>query len=341
MATHCFTCATLSYLPRARVLATSLRRHHPEWILWLLIADAPPEGFGLNIASELFDHVVWIDELNLPNFKQWCFRHDVVELCTAAQGPFLKKLIEAQAEKIIYLDPDIALFHPLGEVESLLNSHDVLLTPHQLDTEDDPQAVLDNELGSLRTGLYNLGFLAVRNSAEGRRFARWWSARLESLCYDEPERGLFVDQKWANFVPLFFYGVGILRDPGCNVASWNLSQRRITIASDGRILASGSPLKFFHFSKLGPIGEAMTRRHARDNVEVYELWAWYKRMVARYATLDAPPDWWGFGRFDNGEPIPLRARRRYRERPDLQDAFPDPFATVGGGYYQWLAEHGC
>jgi hypothetical protein len=341
MATHCFTCATLSYLARARVLASSLRRHHPDWVLWLLIADASPEETGLNVADQAFDHSVWIEELRLPNFKQWCFQHDVVELCTAVKGFFLQRLLTSQADKIVYLDPDISLFHSLDDIERMLDSHDVLLTPHQLDFDDDPQAILDNELGSLRTGLYNLGFLGVRNSAEGRRFARWWTARLQSHCYDEPERGLFVDQKWANFVPLFFSGVGIVRDPGCNVASWNLRQRRITITGDGRILASGSPLKFFHFSKLGPIGDAMTRRHAGDNVEVYELWAWYRRMVARHAEADLPPAAWRFGQFDNGEPIPLRARRRYRERPDLQEAFPDPFSTADGGYYQWLAEHGC
>src|ERR1035438_4592741 len=38
-----FSCCTIvarNYLPRARVLAESLRRHHPDVTLWVLVIDA-------------------------------------------------------------------------------------------------------------------------------------------------------------------------------------------------------------------------------------------------------------------------------------------------------------
>ena len=36
---HVYTSAALNYLPKVRTLFSSLRRHHPEWKLHLLVAD--------------------------------------------------------------------------------------------------------------------------------------------------------------------------------------------------------------------------------------------------------------------------------------------------------------
>jgi hypothetical protein len=38
--------------------------------------------------------------------------------------------------------------------------------------------------------------------------------------------GLFTDQKWLNFAPVFFDGVSIIRSSRHNVATWNLTTRR-------------------------------------------------------------------------------------------------------------------
>ena len=49
---------TFSYLNRARVLFSTLRRFHPDWDLVALITDEPPEGFRLRVEEEPFDRVV-------------------------------------------------------------------------------------------------------------------------------------------------------------------------------------------------------------------------------------------------------------------------------------------
>ena len=57
---------------------------------------------------------------------------------------------------------------------------------------------------------------------------------------------MFTDQRWVDFVPSFF-DHHILKDPGYNVAYWNLHGREVF--SDGdRYLVDGEPLRFFHFS---------------------------------------------------------------------------------------------
>jgi hypothetical protein len=340
MTTHCFTSLSFSYLAKARVLAATLKRFHPDWVFTACIADREPGGFTLDLTREPFDRVIWADELPLQNARGWMFQHDVVEACTAVKGPALQLLIETDATKIFYLDPDIAVFGSLDRMVEMLDEASILLTPHQLEPEVDTQAIIDNEICSLAHGTYNLGFLAIRNDAVGRAFARWWNDRLVAYCVDDKPSGIFVDQKWCDLVPALFDRVRIVRDPGYNVASWNLSHRRITITDGGDILVNGQPLRFFHYTKLGPIGDTMTRRYARDNVEVHELWSWYRRMVDRFAEPRIPAGWWHFGTFENGRPIPKSARRLYRERGDLREAFRDPFTSVTPSYYEWLVSEG-
>ena len=65
--------------------------------------------------------------------------------------------------------------------------------------------------------MFNLGFLAVRNCPEGQRLARWWAERLKMACWDNPEMGLFTDQRWMDLAPALFPTIGILHDPGITV----------------------------------------------------------------------------------------------------------------------------
>jgi hypothetical protein len=280
--------------------------------------------------------VVWSHELPIKNSLAWLFQHEIVEACTAVKGPLLRGLLDQGAERVVYLDPDIAVFGSLEPLCRLLEDHSILLTPHQLTPEKSPQAIIDNEICSWSHGTYNLGFLAVRNDSNGQQMAKWWDERLQSYCTDDKADGIFVDQKWCDLVPARCDGVHVIRDPGYNVASWNLSHRRLEFDGQGGALVNGVPLRFFHFTKLGPIGDTMTRKYAQGNVEVYELWSWYRQAVTRNLAPNIPSGWWHYGTYDNGEKISKVARRTYRGRADLQSAYPDPFSTVGDCFFNWL-----
>ena len=332
----CYSSFTFSYLNRARVLFGTLRRFHPDWELVALITDQPPEGFVFDPAAEPFDRVVWAHELDIPDYRAWLFKHDIVEACTAVKGPFIHAACASGAEAVIYLDPDTALFGPLDPLVGWLETHDILLTPHLIDPNDDTLAILDNDLSALRTGIFNLGFVAIRTRGEGARFAKWWSERLLDYCYDEIGQGLFVDQRWCDHVPALFEKVKVVRDPGYNVASWNLSRRKVDIGKDGAITVNGAPLRFWHFTKLGPLGDVMTKRYAGTNYQVYEIWSWYRRQVTAATEAAIPGGWWAHGAYADGTPIEKPHRVLYRERPDLQAAFPDPFAAGYGSFKRWL-----
>jgi hypothetical protein len=241
---------------------------------------------------------------------------------------------------VIYLDPDIALFASLDPILEQLDGSDILLTPHLLDPNTDRTAILDNDLSASRTGIFNLGFVAVRAAGEGARFAGWWNDRLLEFCYDDIPLGLFVDQKWCDHVPALFDKVRILRDPGCNVASWNLSQRQVEVGQDGVISVNGAPLRFWHFTKLGPTGDVMTKRYAGENHAVYEIWRWYREQVAAAGDALIPERYWAYGAYADGTRIEKSHRLVWRERTDLHALFPNPFSVEGGGYLAWLRDAG-
>jgi hypothetical protein len=332
---HCFTSFTFSYLPRALILAHTLRSVHPDWILWAVVPDVMPNGQDFGLSRE-FDHVVYANDLALPRFRNWMFKHDIVEASTAVKGEMLRHVLAQGADKVIYLDPDIAVFSSLHGVVQRLDTHSIILTPHQVSPNDTEGLVRDNELTSLKYGIYNLGFAAVRADATGRQFADWWARQLYFACYDDVPNGFFTDQKWCDLVPCLFDRVYIERDPGYNVASWNLSTRRVTITTQGDILVNGSPLKFFHFTKINTAGDIMIEKNSRDNSEVMEVWNWYKRTLRDGAIPEIPNGYWHYARFDNGVKISKAARILFRERTDLMKHFEDPFLSEGESYYNWL-----
>ena len=132
--------------------------------------------------------------------------------------------------------------------------------------------------------------------------------------------------------------MAVLRDPGFNVASWNISRRPVSIGHDGVIRAAGEPLRFWHFTKLGQISETMTRRYARENFEVYEIWNWYRRRREDCRADGLPAGWWAHGVYADGSPIPKAHRRAYRDSPALQAAYGEPFASGEGSLQAHFAE---
>jgi len=335
MSIHCYTSFTFSYLARALILVRTLRVAHPDWTIWAVMVDEPLDGndFGL---SEEFDKVVYARDLGFPDFHNWLFKHDIVEASTAVKGQMLRHILQHGADKVVYLDPDIAVFSDLDGIIRRLDTHSIVLTPHQVEPNESVGLMKDNELTSLKYGIYNLGFAAVRNDKFGNQFADWWARQLRFACYDEIENGLFTDQKWCDIVPALFDGVYVERDPGYNVASWNLSRRKLKITKEGMIFSNESPLKFFHFTKINTAGDVMIEKNATDNTEVMEVWNWYKRTLAKNTIPKIPKGYWHYGSFQNGEPIPKGVRVFFRRRADLMNYFEDPFDVSGDSFFKWL-----
>lgn len=339
---HFYTSININYLPKARVLAKTIKKYCPDSKFTLVFSDVMPEE--IDVAKEPFDEIISVLELGIPvdNIYLWIYEHSVVELCTAVKGQALVNFLESGTDDVVYLDPDIAVFQDLKCLEELLNQYDIILTPHVTIPEMTKIGIGDNEIAALKHGTFNFGFYAVKNSPNGKKFAYWWRDRLIDYCYDNIPGGIFTDQKWGDLVPSMFEGVYIWKDPGCNVATWNISNRKITKDENGKFFVNGSPLKFYHFSGFDSGSQAMMLdRYSEGNIALYELRKWYieRQIQEEQGRYEQYPSKYNF--YDNGERVTKEERIMFRNRLDIINFFKDtnPYiVNQDRSYYYWYRD---
>lgn len=326
-----------NYLAKVRALFESVREHCPEARLHWLVADEPHDDLRINLDDEPFDSLIFATDLEIGRDRRWLFQHSIVELSTAVKpAAGLRILEQPDCDAVLYLDPDIVLFSPLDDLlEELLNKT-MVLTPHQLQPEKDSRAVF-HEIDSLRYGVFNLGFVGVRKCPEGIRFFKWWRDRCQLNCEANWESGVFTDQKWVNFAPIFFDDVSILRNPRFNVAPWNISQRALSGTFDEGFKVDGHPLGFYHFTGLDSGAHLVHVANLEGHHTTAKMLVdWY---LARTDALEpAEPHPWHLGCFSDGLPILDIHRLAYRRRLDLHKVFPNPYLVTDGtlDYRQWF-----
>lgn len=337
-ATELFTIIARNYLAHARVLAASLARHNPNSRLQVVVLDDPDRS----ISPEPSFEIIHADELPFDppsDLYTMAATYDVTELATAIKPWAFEHLFARGAAVAIYLDPDIEVFDSLGPLEPLTRARGMVLTPHV--TEPLPQdGKHPDERDLLLSGIYNLGFLALSAEA-ARTFLPWWRGRLRRDCLNDTTRGLFVDQRWIDLAPALFEPA-ILKDPGYNVAYWNLPHRALTLDGD-RILVDGRPLRFFHFSGFSPRTRHLLSKHQlasprirlSDAPLLADLCRRYAESLeaAGFEDCDALP--YGFAMTATQLPLDARARRTLL-RTYVEDeagagvvSFPNPFSKAG------------
>lgn len=337
---HIFTSAAANYLPKVRLLCQSIKKYHPEITVHLALADKRMEW--LNVLDEPFDNIIELDQLNIPQKNSWIFFHNIVEFSTAIKPFVLRYLLSrSDCSKVFYFDPDMVLFSRVDDIIAVLDEYNIVLTPHQTRPEQSLEAIIDNEICSMKHGIYNLGFIGVKNSAEGNAFAQWWSERLYHFCIGDTKQGLWTDQKWIDFVPVFFDGVKILKSPRHNVAPWNITTRSLAGNFEDGFTVDGEQLGFYHFTGFDSgAHEIMASKYAPGNNAVGELINWYKLQQQVKSETEKTP--WAFQTYDSGTRIKDVHRWIYRNRNDLQAAYPEPFFAATGNQtlLSWLNTRG-
>jgi glycosyltransferase involved in cell wall biosynthesis len=320
-AVRVFTIVARNYLAHARVLAASLARHNPGVRLHVVLVDDVDRIIPKDPSFEII-HADALPFAPPSELYTMAAIYDVTELATAVKPWAFQHFFDGGAPVAIYLDPDIEVFDSLGPLEPLARQHGMVLTPHI--TEALPQdGKHPDERDLLLSGVYNLGFLAL--SAEtAKSVMPWWRERLRRDCVNDPDRGLFVDQLWMDFAPALFEP-WILKDPGYNVAYWNLPHRTLTRDAE-RILVNGQPLRFFHYSGFSPRARHLLSKHQlgsprirlSDTPLLADLCAHYAAALeeAGFADYSALP--YGFATTADGLPLDAFARRALR-RTVLED----------------------
>ncbi|MBI5503434.1 MAG: hypothetical protein HY899_01425 [Deltaproteobacteria bacterium] len=241
------TIVAKNYISFARVLADSLRRHHPELPFFVLLTDEVDGYFAPE--NEPFS-LVQMSELTISDPARFRRHYSRKQVAAAAKPYLLEHVLERGFGGAIFLDPDTLVLSDLSEVLALVRRRGIVLTPHLL-RPPTGQAAVARELNILQSGVYNAGFIGVTDTPGTRRFLAWWQSRVYANCRHEVAAGLYYDQRWLDLVPVFFDDVSILRDPTCNVAHWNLPERAVRL-DDETFMVDGRPCRFFHFSGFDP-----------------------------------------------------------------------------------------
>ncbi len=112
---HAFTSSAPNYIGKVRVLCQSLREHCPDMVIHWLVADLRNEQLLDNVDDDSIDEVMFVDDLEACRDRGWLFRHDIVELSTAAKPEAALSLpAREDCDLLFYFDPDIAVFSHLG-----------------------------------------------------------------------------------------------------------------------------------------------------------------------------------------------------------------------------------
>jgi hypothetical protein len=333
-ATRTVYCTILAqnYLPKAVTLADSLRRHHPEAELVVLLIDVLrdedlPDVPGVRVVST--------EALGIPERQvlRLATIYNLVEFATAVKPLLFLQLLK-DAEQAAYLDPDTYVTAPMVELPVDLAGTEggILLTPHYLAPTGE-----DGELGEghlLHVGVYNLGFCAVDRRAAA--FLDWWWGHLEWECLWDPMAGLFVDQKWVDLGANFF-AAGNWRHPGYNVSIANLHERPIASDDHGYYIAStGDRLRLFHFHAFDTSApkELSTRfasssEHLRAaSTALDSLCVEYAEALIKHERTLPPAPAYPYFTDTRGRRISRQLRRAYRIESEGGADLPSPFVPA-------------
>ncbi|HEY3948939.1 hypothetical protein [Phenylobacterium sp.] len=335
-----FTIVSRNYAAQAATLMESLAVQEPKARRIVVATDGPiPQ---LERAAEVVDARDFC-----PAYDAMSVYYDALELNTAVKPYVFKALLsDGSGKSATYLDPDIVAFRPLDPVRRGLAEAQLALTPHL--TRPMLGAAMPNDHAILRSGSFNLGFCAARAEPRTVELMAWWADRCEFDCRVALKDGLFTDQRWMDLAPGFVDSLAVLRDPGLNLAYWNLEGRTLAKGADGWTV-DGQPLVFFHYSGFDPARPDVLSKH-QDRVRVVRgsplaaLLADYAAAMLRngHETSRAIP--YAHLRFPSGRLVTGAARRRAlraaREGHDfsagLTDAVeawadaPDPETSAAG-----------
>jgi hypothetical protein len=224
------TVATASYLPRVHALAASLGRHEPSIALTATIVDGHGGGRAGGARTQPLEEAAPTLAARLRA------AYEPPALAMAAKASAMRHALDAGADRVVLLDADLLVLADLGPLVHAPG--DVVVVPHLLGPARGPGAEAA-ELRLLQAGVMNAGVVAASNTPPGREFVAWWEDRLVQACRHDLAAGVHYDQRWLDLAPGLFEGVTVLRDPGIDVAYWNLHER-------------SRPWRLFHFSGFDP-----------------------------------------------------------------------------------------
>jgi hypothetical protein len=265
------TVAAVNYLAFVLTLERSLRRHMAGSRLYALITDASPMLLE-RIRGKFGSRIEFIGTHNVDGAELDSMRnyYSILEFNSACKIWALDHVLKTEQNRdCIFLDPDTYVLNSIDAAPAA-NSFDIALTAHALHPYPN-DGELPSELELALAGHINGGFIQARNTPESRMMIEWLLPHTRFNWFVAPTYGMYADQQWLGLLPLFFdKSAGLLKDPGVNIAYWNLHERPLR-SINGQITVVGGadthPARLFHFSGFSAPSNGRLTLHSNRRFE--------------------------------------------------------------------------
>jgi lipopolysaccharide biosynthesis glycosyltransferase len=243
------TIITNNYFSWALSLYDSLQEFDEDIILYVAVVDHTAHDHSAEIAGKKIK-IITLNDLGSVKFaKETIDKYkDSLNILRWALKPILISKCLESSDKVIFTDADIYFFNSYQFLFDYLETRHILLTPHWRPLTPVNDAVEFH--ATFRHGIFNAGFIGA--AANGRDALEYWAENCYIFCGNNPEAGLFHDQVYLNLIPVYFENILIVKDLGCNIASWNIEFcKRTQDGATGEIKINQTfPVVFIHFTNV-------------------------------------------------------------------------------------------
>lgn len=234
----------INYIHRGLALHNSLKKHCPQFHLWILCMD--DEVFSILQKLKL-DSVTLIklqdfEDEDLLSVKNERTRAEYCWTCTSSLMVYVFK--KFNIDICTYIDSDIFFYSNPSILLNELRDNSSIITEHRYTKKYDQTET---------SGKYCVQFMTFRNNQQGLHILEWWRNQCIKWCFARFEEGKFGDQKYLDDWTERFEGVHVLQNVGGGVAPWNVQQYEISKEKNDIFVSeknNKSKLIFYHFHEL-------------------------------------------------------------------------------------------
>ena len=316
------TISSHNYMPYGLTCLTTAKHYNQEYDVYYVIADC----YNGDLYKKYEKDIVFVSlqDLNYSDEEivNLTFKYNIIEFNTCIKPQAILYLLNKGYQTVIYLDPDIECYNSFEQLLLDTKNQSIIVTPHKMTEKENP---LIEDKQFLNNGIYNLGFLAINNKVESRKFLDWWDKKLRKECYIHYEEGLATDQIWVVLASTIFEGFCVYKNEGVNVAYWNIHERKIE-KMNNNYFVNNLPLVFFHFSSLSLTCNQSFLKSIDDIQPGFKNF--YNEHVKKVKCFDFDlfcniP--YSFSTYSDGSIIPKGHRWLYGYSLYLQERFKNPF----------------
>lgn len=275
-----FTIATPDFLYQSEVLFSSALRNASakKFDSYSFVL----RGQGCIPLSIPHVKTIYVEEIISKETISYLFSiYSIAEVCWSLK-PIIFRWLLSKYDFVYYFDSDIFFTGDICTILRKSRNEDIFLTPHYLDPFFVRSWTNVKSLTLLRSGIFNAGFIGVRNSDVGKEFLSWWCVHATILGKNLPSAGMCGDQRWLDLVPHIFPGVLVSKNYGFNVAYWNIHERELSDNHGYYFVNNKDQLIFFHFSGFDVNDPYHLSSHSRtsyDNCSLIRLIDSYRALV--------------------------------------------------------------